>query len=213
MLLEVDWGWRQCDQALPSSQADPSAALHRPVDLPGPPHQTALAPMRCPRTHTSIQWIHGPPFLRVTPGKCQLKEFTNTSTRPRCQGKFSWIFTLTPFLYAILISFFTGPPHQNLLGTTQAGFPSRGAGGAECGGNLFLGACIIPAVNACIWPGFPGLLYRAVDAVQSALLSVPDEMAIKDWVRGQAPKAISTPKWLIIIMCGLNQEPVMSCIH
>lgn len=53
--------------------------------------------------HTSTQWTHGPPFLRVTPGKCQLKEFTNTSTRPCCQGKFSWTFTLTPFLYAILI--------------------------------------------------------------------------------------------------------------
>lgn len=53
---------------------------------------------------------------------------------------------------------------------------------------------VISPVNACIWPGFLGLLYRAVDAVQSTLLSVPDKMAIKDWVRGHSPKAISTPK-------------------
>lgn len=211
MLLELNWRWRQCDQALPSSLADPSATLDRPVaplSTP-PPNSTTEVPQVI---HSSTQWIHGPLFLRVTLGKWQLKKFNNSSTRSCCQGKFSWTFTLTPF-YAILISFFTGSPHQNLLGTTQAGLPSPGAEGAECGGNLSLGACIIPPVKACIWPALLGLLYRAVDAVQSALLSVPDKMAIKAWVRGQAPKAISTPEWLIITMCGLNQEPVMSCIH
>lgn len=112
-------------KALPSSQADPSG-LDRPVPLSASPTKH-LCTTKVPQDmHTSAQWVCGPPFLRVTPGKCQLKEFTNTSTRPCCQRKFSWTFTATPFLYAILISFFTGPPYQNLPGTTQAGLPSPG---------------------------------------------------------------------------------------
>lgn len=197
----------------PGTAKQPGWPFSNPGQTCGPsqhpsPNSTTELPQDM---HCSTQWIHGPPFLRVTPGKWQLKKFNNSFTRPCCQGKCSWTFTLTPFMQ--FLSLFTGTPHQNLLGTTQAGLPWAGAEEAECGGNLFLGACIIPPVNACIWPALLGLLYRAVDTVQSALLSVPDKMAIKDWVRGQAPKAISTPKWLIIIMCGLNQEPVMSCIH
>lgn len=118
-----------------------------------------------------------------------------------------------PFLYATPISFFAGPPHQNLLGTTRVGLLPPQDEKAQRRGNLYCGTYIISPVNACVWPGFLGRLDRAVDTVQSSLLSVPNKMAIKAQVRGHSPQAISTPKWLIIIMCGLNQEPVMSRIH
>lgn len=53
-------------------------------------------------------------------------------------------------------------------------------GKAKCRGSLYCRAYIISLANTLIWPGFLGLLYRAVDTVQSSLLSVPDKMAIKD---------------------------------
>lgn len=132
---------------------------------------------------------------------------------PAAEGNSAGLLPWHPFLYATPISFFTGPPHPNLLGTTQVGLLLLQEERAQHAGNLYCKAYITPPVSTYIWPGLLGLLYRAVDAVQSSLLSVPDKMAIKDWVRGQPPKAISTPKWLIIIMCGLNQEPVMSRVH
>lgn len=103
MLIEVNWRWRECDQVLPSSQADPSATLDRSVPSQHPPlNSTTEVPQDM---HSSIQWIHGPLFLRVTPGKWQLKKFSNnSSTRPCCQGKFSWTFTPTPFMQFLSLS-------------------------------------------------------------------------------------------------------------
>lgn len=229
VLLQVYWRWRQRDPPVPadrpSSQADPSAKFNRSLAALSTALQTALTPLSCPSTHT-----HTPPrpwgdraiashSFACHPcsawhqGSAIWSNSPTPPPDPAAEGNSAGLLPWHPFLYATPISFFTGPPHPNLLGTTQVGLLLLQEERAQHAGNLYCKAYITPPVSTYIWPGLLGLLYRAVDAVQSSLLSVPDKMAIKDWVRGQPPKAISTPKWLIIIMCGLNQEPVMSHVH
>lgn len=212
MLLAVSWRWRQRDQGTAKQPGWP----FRPGQTCAPlsiPHQTPLHHQGAPghahqrpvglwptlpqgdTREVPAEGIHQHLHQTLLPKEIQLDFYPNTLP------------LRNSYLFLHRTSLSKSPWHNPSWSSITR------AEGAECGGNLFLRACIIPAVNVCIWPAFLGLLYRAVDAVQSTLLSVPDKMAIKDWVRGQAPKAISTPKWLIIIMCGLNQEPVMSCIH
>lgn len=204
-LLKMEMVWpnhacRKTDSSKPDRSVAPlSDPLHQ-----APWGDRAIASRSAPPRRASSVWHQGTTIWNHSP---------TPPPDPITEGNSAGVFPRRPFLYATPISFFAGPPHRSLLGTTRAGLLSPQDEKAQRRGNLYCRAYIISPVNACVWPGFLGLLDRAVDAVQSSLLSVPNKMAIKAQVRGHSPQAISTPKWLIIIMCGLNQEPVMSRVH